>query len=446
MPTPMLQRRFLSLTLGASLALATLGCGPQFDPPSKLQSLRVLAVKKDDPYLRPTKPLTTGVADPSPEYQPDNTAHMALAMQDARLKEDQQGPLQKLWFAGCSDPPLDNYFTCLTNVWLSFRAFNELGPGTLTDGQSWSMADIPQTLDSVTRVNAFLDEIFPGYSQQSGGAVTGPNGESVDTNELLKQAQAIRIGAGDSFDYTVPDWVIEQHAPSVDKDIPRYGLSLVFLAVCDGALGLSPDWKGHVDALATLTDATRGFPLTCYESGTQKERGPDNFMVSYSNLYMYDELKNRNPMIDGFSIDGERVDDSAVCIGEACATAQEPSCDAATTRKVKLCQPGGASDCRKYDISPIVSEAENSELDYIASHVGGGNEQLHEQMWIRYYADLGEIARDTKRLQDANDGWFADHKTQWTVPSKGTGIAHIWSVVYDNRGGVDWARASVCVE
>ncbi len=35
------------------LALFLLGCGPDFDPPSELHSLRVLAVEKDLPYAQP---------------------------------------------------------------------------------------------------------------------------------------------------------------------------------------------------------------------------------------------------------------------------------------------------------------------------------------------------------------------------------------------------------
>jgi hypothetical protein len=454
MSTQIFQRRCFRLGLGAVLALAAAGCGPQFDPPSKLQSLRILAVKKDDPYLRPT---STGASDPSAGYEPDNTAHMTLAIEDARLKQDKLGPdkkgplLQKLWFAGCNNPPMDNYFSCLLSVWLSFKAFKEFRTEPLDDGQSWSINDIPMTLASLQRVTTFLEELFPGYSQSADGTqLIGPNGETVETQALYEQAAALNVGAGDTFDYTVPASIIAQHAPSTDKDMPPYGLSMVFLAVCDGELGLSPEWQENVDPLTVMTDATRGFPLTCYERGTAKERGPDNFMVSYSNLYVYEELKNKNPVIRGFKFDGEDVVESAVCIGEDCVGAPPSTCDEVPLApRVKLCKLGGASDCQQYTVTPVLDEKGengNSEIDDIASLIGGGNAQLHEQMWIRYYADMGDIKNDAKRLQDATEGWFGEHATKWTVPSEGEGIAHIWSVVYDNRGGVDWARISVCVE
>lgn len=453
MSTLMNRRCLQRCGLLAVLALVALGCGPEFDPPSKLQSLRVLAVKKDDPYLRPTAPGSVIAGESDGAYQPDNVAHLTLAMQDSRLEEDRQGPLQKIWFAGCNNPPRDNYFSCLLNVWLTFKAFVELGPGPggLADGQTWSIGENYGDIGQV-RLSKFVEETFPEQSEQARQAAENPDAQQtaapgLSQDDLINQALALRVGAGDRFDYTVPPWVIEQHPPSQDRDIPRYGLSQVFLAVCDGEIGFSPGWERDVDPLETLADATRGFPLTCYERGTTRERGPDHFMVSYSNLYVYDELSNKNPVIDGFRFDGKKVDESSVCIGEDCLAKAAPSCDAdSSTPRVKLCDPRSSSGCKEYEITPVLDESKNSEMDDIASRVGGGDAQLREQMWIRYYADQGEIVRETKRLQDANDGWFLEHTSKWKVPSEGEGIVNIWSVVYDNRGGVDWARVSVCLE
>ncbi|HMA94489.1 MAG TPA: hypothetical protein VKP30_17475, partial [Polyangiaceae bacterium] len=265
--------------------------------------------------------------------------------------------------------------------------------------------------------------------------------------ELLQQAMALRVGTGDTFDYPVPSWVIEKHAPPDDPDLPRYGLSQAFLAVCDGEIGISPDWKTVDNPLAILTDATRGFPLTCYERNTNqtKERGPDHFMVSYSNLYVYDELTNQNPIIEGFRFDTTDVTGAALCIGQACQNADDPPCGSGGMPSVKACDPDHERGCGEHRITPVLKESENNERDAIASTVGGGDENLREQMWIRYYSDLGKVKRDTKRLQDATDGWYSDHYTEWTPPTQGSGVAHIWSVVYDNRGGVEWARVSVCV-
>jgi hypothetical protein len=329
--------------------------------------------------------------------------------------------------------------------------FNDLGngPNGLNDGEVWSIRKNFNEI-GLTRIMDFIRQSLPPrYGELLDSTDPNLTVDGMNLNDLIGYVSALTVGAGDSFDYKVPSWVIETHPRAADSDIPRYGLSQVFLAVCDGEIGISPDWQGVVDPLEVLLDATRGFPLTCYEPNTTKERGPDNFMVSYSNLYVYDEIRNQNPVVGGFSFNGDTVDASAVCIGADCAAMVEPSCDAAApTPRAQLCHPGGASDCKEFAITPILVQKDNQELDTLASRVGGGTNQLYEQMWIRYYADTGNIKNDAKRLQDATEGWFAEHDTKWTAPSAGKAgdVAHIWSVVYDNRGGVDWARISVCLE
>lgn len=449
-------RRLVGTIACSLLGLGSVGCGPQFDPPSKLQSLRILAVKKADPYLRPASSNAgaSTATESGDGTVPDSVAHLSLALVDARRPEQQQGPIQKLWFGGCNNPLRDNYFTCLLNVWLSFKVWSELGPYTdrgprkLPPGEGWPNQ---QDLDQIgpVRLMQFLRDTFPDQFDTAAGA-TAAAGASSNQQELLQQAMALRIGTGDTFDYSVPSWVIEKHAPPDDPDLPRYGLSQVFLAACDGEIGISPDWETVKDPLEILTDATRGFPLTCYErENPTKERGPDHFMVSYSNLYVYDELTNQNPVIDGFEFDGKPVDPSARCIGVDCQSAPEISCDAATLApRVKSCDADRDKSCKKHRIKPILDESKNAEFDTIASRVGGGDAKLREQMWIRYYADLGEVARDTKRLRDPSDGWYSEHHTEWSAPKpgSGSGVANVWSVVYDNRGGVDWARVSVCID
>ncbi|HEY5956029.1 MAG TPA: hypothetical protein VIV60_05725 [Polyangiaceae bacterium] len=472
MTTPLNLVSLARCVLGASVSLVLFGCGPQFDAPSKLQSLRILAIKKDRPYLRPT-PSNEDDTPVSKDSALDYVEHMTLAMEDSRLDADKLDenkkpkPLQKLWFAGCNNPPGDNYFSCLLNVWLSFKAFKELGPGAagLADGEGWSVAEHVSEIGQANLL-AFVSEAFPKqYSEMMGLLQSDPTAAETALQGITKPALALRVGAGDVFDYKVPSWVIAEHPRSSDENIPRYGFSQVFLAVCDGEIDFSPGWETVEDPLAVLADATRGFPLTCYEPGTKNERGPDNFMVAYSNLYVYDDerVTNANPVISGFNFDGKPLDKTTTCVGAACLTMDDTAtCDDPNSpaKRVKLCKKNSSSDCKEYDVEPDIMESigpdvelgieqtiDNSEEDFIASTAGGGdNKHLFEQMWIRYYADAGDIKNDAKRLQDATEGWFGEHTTKWKVPTEGTGPVHIWSVVYDNRGGVDWVRATVCLE
>jgi hypothetical protein len=92
------------------IALATtLGCGVDFDPASKVNTLRVLAVQKDKPYARPgdTVTLTLLWHDPS------------------SVDGAEAGPAPEIaWLASCENPPGDLYERC-------FEQFQPLSPEQL---------------------------------------------------------------------------------------------------------------------------------------------------------------------------------------------------------------------------------------------------------------------------------------------------------------------------
>jgi len=82
------------LVFGLSLVLV--GCGPGFDPPSELHSLRVLAVQKDVPYA-----------------QPGDTVHLQMLWQDASPSAPR--PVTVTWFPPCFDPAGDLFYGCFTD-------------------------------------------------------------------------------------------------------------------------------------------------------------------------------------------------------------------------------------------------------------------------------------------------------------------------------------------
>jgi hypothetical protein len=94
------------LAQGAGLALAAFvltACGPEFDPPSELRSLRILAVQKDEPYAKP-----------------GDTVNLTMLWQDASPKRlDASGKpraIQIAWASGCINPPGDLYFGCFSRL------------------------------------------------------------------------------------------------------------------------------------------------------------------------------------------------------------------------------------------------------------------------------------------------------------------------------------------
>jgi hypothetical protein len=135
-----LRRADRIFVLSAVLALA--GCGAEFDPPSQIKTLRVLAVQKDQPYAKPGE-----------------NVQMRMLWHDGSKKAPR--PVQVWWFAGCYDPPGDLYQGCFE----SFAGFDpsagSLPPGfKLGQGDRFDF-DMPDTV--ITRRPPPSDPRQPPY-------------------------------------------------------------------------------------------------------------------------------------------------------------------------------------------------------------------------------------------------------------------------------------------
>jgi hypothetical protein len=80
----------------AALLVAGAGCGAEFDPGSELSGLRVLAVKKSIPYVRPGE-----------------RVELTMLWYDA---EPGRPPPQIAWLAVCENPPADLFEACFTQL------------------------------------------------------------------------------------------------------------------------------------------------------------------------------------------------------------------------------------------------------------------------------------------------------------------------------------------
>ena len=121
------------LLLTAALALsATLGCGPQFDLSSELESLRVLTVKKDKPYA-----------------QPGETVKMQLLWHDAKGPR----PVQRLFIGGCFNPPADLYYSCFPQLAeLAAEGTLPLSPGDTFEATLPSDGDVTTPFRDVAKL------------------------------------------------------------------------------------------------------------------------------------------------------------------------------------------------------------------------------------------------------------------------------------------------------
>lgn len=365
--------------------LMLLACSPGFESPSRLKTLRVLAVQKDEPYARP-----------------GDTVHLSMLLDDAGYP----GPrgVKVTWFAGCENPRGDLYVGCF------------------------------QKLKSLT----------------DAGASTIP----------------FATGEGLEFSFSVSPDIISSRQPPANPDQPPYGVAFVFFAACPGTIVIKP--PPDPTQLETL-------PIQCWKDDNPV--GADDFVLGYTQVQVFADpsVTNSNPRITGFSLDDQPLANYE-CIGRQCLPLESqelgisligpdggvsdaasdaamrdagptdagPSggadpCDTGGPTCLPLCTKEHQSDCPQHTIRVEVDKT-SAEHDNVQEKVGGTT--LLEQMWVNYYVDAGKLDGDVKLLNDATLGWNDAHGTKLLTP-KESGPFHVWAVVHDNRGGVEWIRTKL---
>jgi hypothetical protein len=341
-------------TVGLVLSLGLSGCGPSFDPPSELKSLRVLGVQKDKPYA-----------------QPGDEVNLQMLWHDG--SEDAGRPVIRGFLSGCFNPVGDLYAGC----------FASLG----------------------------------------------------DPSNVR-----FEVGDSDEFSFTIPSDIITSRPPPPDPKQPPYGLSFVFFAVCAGA---------SLEPVEPTEEA--GFPLRCLDED-RRPLGSDDFVAGYTQVYVFDEFENQNPIVTGFSfrdVDHD-VDDQFTCVGEECvAEAASPvevsnvECDAQAERCIPRCADDGeVGQCDEFPFRPLI-DPESAEPDSITAAAYGRN--YEEQVWVNYYATRGSVRSPVRLVNDATGGFNEDYGTKFLAP-KEPGPVRLFAVVHDNRGGMSWSGTTIWVK
>jgi len=434
----------LKRLLLAPVLPALFGCGEDFTPQHELESLRVLAVKKDPPYAAPGDIVQLSMlsADARGEDRPVRDHNNAWARRHIH------------WFSGCYNPFGGAYALCY-----------------------------PQLIPAFTPLLQGVDE----------------------PPEI-----PFRYGRGNHFALQVPaDGVLQ---PPIDAQQPRSGTGYVFFAVCDGTLTLTPAFEalieGLVDrlvddcladadptpacaqpildacptdddctpqliaacaqdpgvqecALGSLDDAAaafEGFPLLCQdEDGNYL--GADDYVAGYTQVFIYDEITNQNPAIDGIEFKGQRIEfdgardwEDCSCLDDQCVgdLAADPPIPEFECRQpdpgnssdsgpdipsVPACEDDGDASCPEHSFKPVISR-DSAEVD---AALGS---RIREQVWVNYYVDRGGLTRPLRLLNDAERGWSDDYETGFLAP-KEPGRVNLWAVVHDNRGGTSWVRQTI---
>jgi hypothetical protein len=338
-----------------ALLIGTTGCGPELERVSKLETLRILGLRKSAPYAKPGEKVTVSL-----------------------LWEDTKGaaprPVERFIGFWCVNPPGDLYSQCLTG----------------------NIARTP-----LTALNQ-------------------------DTLTLEVPKDAIRLQTS-------------------DPTAPPYGIAYVFYAVCAGKFGtVGVEGTGGAGGASSAPSGVTfsGLP-TCY-TAEGEVAGADDFVMGYSSIFVYEDFRNKNPIIQGFEVGGKRVDVDCIddeCVGKPSATPALDGC-APGVACIEACKDDGAETCPAVTLKPLLdtSIAEQDEVSKVAY-----NEVLTEGIWVSYYTDRGAVGAEVRLVNDATTGWNKNYETKFYAPKK-KGPMRVWATVRDNRGGISWVRVPVYVK
>jgi hypothetical protein len=229
------------------------------------------------------------------------------------------------------------------------------------------------------------------------------------------------LGGGDTFTITLPDNIISSR-PAPPEGMPYYGIAYVFFAACAGNIRpVAPEGTG----------AAGSFPLGCFDD-TNNRLGADSFVPGYTQVYAFaDGRINTNPVVKGVTVNGKPLPDGP---GGAMAVQR-----CTVPENDRLGPQGGCGkrdvtqECEQYDFSIDVPK-DVAEVDPDAKDMSGN--MLHEGVWVDYFADQGSFDSPTRLVSDPTTGVLSatERGSRWTPPGD-PGLATIWIVVHDARGG-----------
>lgn len=347
MKLPTFTQATSALVVGASLL--TTACGPELDPISRVETLRIIGVRKSAPYARPGE-----------------RVDLHMLYEDGSGEERDVETFFAFW---CVNPPGDLFSQCLAEP-----PNEEVGAQFVNNSSSFSI-DLPE--------DALRDSL-------------------------------------------------------VDPSLPRQGTAFVFYGVCAGRLDGQLVKNGMLNE-DVLTDVASGgalMPRCLDEDGN--ELGAEDFVIGYSTILIFENLRNENPIITGFEVDGMEV--SVDCVDEQCeapfAVPELEGCQEGVPCLDACEDDGQLGLCPEINIAVRVDE-QSAEDDTFADLAYGAD--LQESLWVSYFVDRGNVSAPLRLVNDATEGWQSDYGSAILAP-KEPGHLRIWAAVRDNRGGVSWTR------
>ncbi len=265
--------------------------------------------------------------------------------------------------------------------------------------------------------DAYLGCFLPGVAvSPDGGALGGGTGadagasgasasflgnvpDGTDLTPILVQ--------GTHYSYRIPQNAVITRTDSPDKP---YGLTFVFTVACAGRVVFQRP------SVATRQQV----PLACVdEDGVAVS--PKDFVLGITRVYVYDTLRNENPVLSGLTFEGAPVDLREGITVDRCGLTNRAKCP-----ELKL-------DTEVPDTSWEPQEGEKT----------SSGAQAREQIWVDYYTTMGEI-ESARLLYDVSSGRVPESFAKLKAPTE-TGLGSLFAVVHDNRGGVAWTRIPITV-
>ncbi len=264
---------FAALRMTLCVIVATLACNSgDFDPVSKLTSVRVLATIADKPFAKP-----------------GDTVNVEALAVDARA--DRTLAMHVYWLPWvCNNPRADLYYACFAQLGSQLAQLGEL-----------KRKGLPLPPDTP-----------PGLVCLGIAAL----GQTKDVTACLQE--------GSKFTIPVPANAVTSH-PMVQGAPAPYGLSIGFYIACTGGVRLLPIDPANVSG--------QTLPLGCFDE-TGNQLGPDDYVFGFSRVYAYDDITNANPVIESVTFDGKPVVLSQGVVVPRCTSKTESDCEHAVNVEV----------------------------------------------------------------------------------------------------------------
>lgn len=233
------------------------------------------------------------------------------------------------------------------------------------------------------------------------GAATFPPG--LDITPFLKE--------GTKYSFTIAPDIITRHKPVVGATAP-YGLAITFAVAC----------AGHVRTIAVdPNDANpQKVPIGCFDDDGNA-LGADDFVFTFSRVYVYDDRTNANPEVQDVLFDGKPVDLTQGVVVDRCTTSE--------------------ADCPKH---PIDLTMPDSTWERNEGALGKDGTTLGEEVYGLYYYTVDRVEKEGRLLFDPSAGRVSNSANNFIAQSA-PGSGRVYVVVHDNRGGVTWRDFPVYV-